>query len=119
MSVITQGVQKDEFLISEATGFRSRESEIVTVAGSVALPSGTVLGRITASGKLIKYSNAASDGSQTAVAILSTPCPGVNGDYKCQTFNRDCEVIGDRLNGYAGVDAAGKVELTAIGIIVR
>lgn len=119
MTVITQGIQPYEFLLSEASGMRSRGKGTVTVAGGVALPSGTVLGRITATGKLIKYSNAAADGSQTAVAILGTALPGVNGDYQATLFERDCEVIGDRLNGGLNVDAPGLVELTAIGVIVR
>lgn len=47
MPVLTQGVQVGEWLLSEAEGQRSRDSATVTVAGAVALPSGTVLGRIT------------------------------------------------------------------------
>lgn len=119
MTVLTQGIQPYEFLLSEAAGMRSRGQATVTVAGAVALPSGTVLGRITATGKMVKYSNAASDGSQTAVAVLGPALPGVNGDYQAVIFERDCEVIGNRLNGGAGVDAPGLVELTAAGIIVR
>ena len=119
MTVLTQGIQPLEFLISEATGLRSRDQETVTVAGAVALPSGTVLGRITASGKLVKYSDAAADGSQAAVGVLINPCEGVNGDYKRVVLTRDCEVIGAMLNGGAGVDANGKADLKALGIIVR
>lgn len=119
MTVLTQGIQIGEFLLSEAEGQRSREQVTVTVAGNVALPSGTVLGKITATSKYIKYSNAAVDGSQTAAAVLLNALPGVNGDTKCAVFVRDCEVIGAMLNGGAGVDAPGAVELVAAGIIVR
>jgi hypothetical protein len=119
MPILTQGIQTGEFLLSEATGERSREQVTVTVAGAVALPSGTVLGKITATGKYIKYLDGASDGSQTAAAVLLNACPGVNGDYKCAVFVRDCEVVGAMLNGGANVDAPGKVDLTAIGVIVR
>lgn len=120
MTTITQGIQPFEFLLSEAEGgMRSRDQATVTVAGGVALPSGTVLGKVTATGKLIKYDNAASDGSQQAVGVLGTPLAGVNGDYQALVFTRDCEVIGNRLNGGSGVDAPGKADLLAIGVIVR
>ena len=119
MPVLTQGYQTGEFLVSEAPGERSRDVVTVTVAGAVALPSGTVLGKITASGKYIKYLDGASDGSQTAAAVLLTACPGTNGDYKCAVFNMDAEVIGAVLNGGAGVDANGKADLLALGIKVR
>lgn len=119
MTTLTQGIQPFEFLLSEADGMRARDQATVTVAGSVALPSGTVLGKITATGKYIKYSDAAVDGSQTAAAVLGTPLAGVNGDYKSLIFTRDCEVIGNRLNGGAGVDANGNADLKALGVIVR
>ena len=121
MTILTQGIENLEFLISEANGKLSREMATVTVAGGVPLPSGTVLGRVTATGKLIKYLDGASDGSQAAVGILGYGLVGVaNGDYLKQlVFTNDCEVIGDRLNGGAGVDAAGRVDLTALKIKVR
>jgi hypothetical protein len=121
MTTFTQGIEALEFLISEASGMRSRATETVTVAGGVQLPSGTVLGRVTASGKLVKHASGASDGSQNAMAVLGTPLQGVaNGDYRCLVFDRDCEVIGDRLNGGTGTGGApATAALRALGIIVR
>jgi hypothetical protein len=119
MPVLTQGYLTGEYLVSEAPGMRSRDAVTVTVTGGVALPSGTVLGKITATSKFVKYSDAASDGSQTAAAILYEGCPGTNGDYKRTVHNIDCEVIGAVLNGGAGVDANGKADLLALGIKVR
>ena len=116
MTVLTQGVQPLEFLISEASGKRSRDQATVTVAGSIALPSGTVLGKVTATGKLVKYADGNADGSQTAVGILGTPLAGVNGDYQALVFTRDCEVFGSML---AGADANGIADLKALGVIVR
>jgi hypothetical protein len=51
------------------------ETDIITkpqviAAGSGAVAARTVLGRVTASGKLVPHNPGASDGSQTAVAIL-------------------------------------------------
>lgn len=119
MTVLTQGYNVGEWLLSEAEGQRSRDVVTVTIAGAVALPSGTVLGKITASGKFIKYLDGAADGSQTAAAILLNSLPGTNGDYKATVFNTDAEVIGAMLNGGAGVDANGKADLLALGIKVR
>lgn len=120
MTILTQGVMPLEFLLSEADGMRSRDQETVTVAGGVALPTGTVLGRITASGKLVKYDDAGTDdGRRTAVGVLGYDIPGTNGDHKALVFTRDCEVNGAMLNGGAGVDANGRADLKAAGIIVR
>lgn len=119
MTVLTQGIQPYEFLLSEATGMRSRGQGIATVSGATALPSGTVVGKITATGKLIKYLDGAADGSQTAVGVIGTPLPGVNGDYKVTVFERDCEVIGKYLNGGVALDANGIADLKLLGIIVR
>ena len=119
MTVLTQGIQPYEFLLSGANGMRSRGQVTVTIAGGVALPSGTVLGKITASGKYIKYADGASDGSQTAAAVLGTPLPGTNGDHKATVFERDCEVIGKYLNGGVALDAPGIADLKALGVLVR
>ena len=119
MTTFTQGYLTGEWLISEADGTRSRDVKTVTVAGGVALPSGTVLGKITATGKLIKYLDAASDGSQTAVGILLNDLPATNGDYQAVVFTRDVEAIGAILNGGSGVDANGTADLLALGIVLR
>jgi hypothetical protein len=120
MATLTQGIESLEFLLSEGNGKRAREQVTVTIAGSVALPSGTVLGKITASGKYIKQADGASDGSQVAAGVLGYAIAGVNGDYPKQLiFDADCEVIGDRLNGGAGPSATAKAALIARGIKVR
>lgn len=46
------------------------DNEIILDAAGADYPAGTVLGRITASGKLTKCDTAAVDGSQTPVAVL-------------------------------------------------
>jgi hypothetical protein len=120
MTTLTQGIQPGEYLLSEASGMRSRDKVTVTVAGAVALPSGTVLGKITATGKFVKYDEAGTDdGRRVAAAVLWNELEGVNGDYQCAVHIRDCEVIGNRLNGGSNVDANGKADLLAVGIIVR
>ena len=46
------------------------DSDILLAAGAVTYVAGTVLGRITASGKLTHYVSGAGDGSEVPVAVL-------------------------------------------------
>jgi len=66
------------------------EDETLLDAGGETYPAGTLLGRITASGKMTKYTTAAVDGSEVPVAVLrdelvlaagvDTPCrPIISG----------------------------------------
>ncbi len=122
MSIVkTQGMNVGEYLLSEAEGQRSRETRVAAFTTGTAWPSGTVLGKITATGKLTKYVSTNSDGSQVAMAVMLTdiPASAATGDIPIVTHERDCEVIGAILNGGAGTDATGKSGLTAAGIIVR
>lgn len=117
MTVLTQGIQTGEFLASEANGQRSRANVTVTVEDDTALASGTVLGKITATGKYVAYAEAgADDGRRVAAGVLLNALPGVDADYDAVAFVRDCEVIGTMLTGS---DANGVVDLAALGVIVR
>lgn len=121
-NVKTQSINQNEWLLSEAEGTRSREQVTVTVADGVLLPSGTVLGQVAVTKKYVKHADSASDGSQTAVAILATPLDGtdiVNGDYPAVIFARDCEGISTLLNGGAGPSGNASTELRAVGIVPR
>ncbi len=104
-----------EFLISEASGTRSRSTGTIA-SGQGVVPAGQVLGRVTASGKLIKYSNAASDGSQTAVGILYASVDATSADTPCIVIDLDAEVAASKLTG---LDAAGTTDLAALGFKVR
>lgn len=48
------------------------QDETLTAAGAVTWAAGTLLGRITASGKLTAYESGNSDGSEVPVAVLET-----------------------------------------------
>jgi len=106
-----------EFLISEANGTRSRAT--VTILAGHDIKAGTLLGKITASGKHIPYLDGASDGSQTAVAIqyrdVDTSATGLNADSDQLVIESDAEVS---LNMLYGHDAAGEADLNAVGIKV-
>ena len=102
------------FVLTEASGQRSRDTVVVTVAGAD-IRSGTVLGRL-ANGKYVPYNNAGSGGAEIAAGILYQHIEATTGDVKAVAFASDCEVNRKELTG---LDAAGEADLRAIGIKVR
>lgn len=120
MTTFTEGIHTGEWLISEGNGQISREVGTFTAALNTKYPSGTVLGKITATGKLVPSLNAASDGSQTAVAILYNEVPaGPARDVKVTIFVRATEAFGAMLNGGVALETGVITELAAVGIVVR
>lgn len=75
-------------------------TDSITIAsGAGVLARGTVLGKVTASGKYIKSATAASDGSQTPVAILAdtvdaTSADQIAGVYLSGEFNSNALTLG-------------------------
>lgn len=123
MSTKTEGQHTAEFVVSEANGKRSRDAVTVTVPADTTLAAGSVLGKITATGKYVLYDEAAVDGSQTAVAVLYDALPNATGapvDLEGTVIGRDAEVRTADLQWKAGVDeAGGLVDLAGVGIIAR
>jgi hypothetical protein len=63
------------------------KTEVETIAsGAGALAVGTVLGRITASGKLVVSESGASDGSQTPVGLLAVPVDASAADVTAPVY---------------------------------
>lgn len=113
--VINQGKQTGEFVLSEGNGSYSRD-QIVIDASAAAMVTGTVLGKITASGKYKAYTPGASDGTQNAAAILYTPVPDKTTDQMAVAIMRLAEVQAAELTG---LDTAARAQLATLGIIVR
>lgn len=112
---LTETLHAGEFIVSEANGTRSRE-EVTVAAAAAALPAGQVLGKITASGLYVAYSNVAVDGSEVAAAILYAPLADSAADQKAAVIVRDAEVDESLLTG---LDATGITDLAALGIVMR
>lgn len=112
---LTEGLHTGEFIVSEANGTRSRE-EVTLAAAAAALPVGQVLGKITASGKYAAYNNGAVDGTEVAAAILYAAAADSAADQKVTVVVRDAEVDESLLTG---LDATGKTDLAALGIVMR
>lgn len=115
MTILTQGKRTAEFLLSEANGQRSRE-EVMLAITAAALPPGQVLGVVTATGECAPYAPGASDGTETAVAVLYAGAPVSAATQRATVIARDAEVIGSQLTG---LDAAARDDLLAKGIVVR
>ena len=122
MAVLTEGKHTAEYMLSEANGSRSRSTGTLILGQN--LESGTVLGTITASGKLTQYDPVAVDGSESVSAILYDNIDATDADVVGVTISvRDNEVRGSSLTYSVGADATAiataDAELVALGMIVR
>jgi len=94
------------------------ETHGVTLSGSAftagLVKSGTVLGKITATGLLGPYSNAATDGRQTAVGHLLNDVEVAAGERHHVAVVHAGTVKESLLPTGSGLDAAAKAELTAV-----
>lgn len=114
--MLTEQKRAGEFLIAEGNGSISRE-KVVVVSGAGVLVPGTVLGKITASGKYDAYDNAdVTTGLGTAVAVLYNEVDATAADAEAVVIARHAEVDETLLTG---INAEGKTDLAALQIIVR
>lgn len=115
MTTMKQFVPKiEEFVLSEANGFLSRDPVTVTQAGTE-IKSGTVMSKL-ATGKWVPYDDVGTDGSEVAAGILYRALPAATGDVQAVMIVRDCEVVRAALTG---LNANGEADLATKGIIVR
>ncbi len=122
-NLLVQGAPQWAFLASEANDTRSRTQGVLAAAAGNNLKSGAVLGKITASGKYTLLAPTASDGSQTAAAILCWNTDASAADRRTVLIDRDAEVIDTLLIWPAGITdpqkAAALGQLAALGIKLR
>lgn len=123
MSELTEGRHTGEFILSELPGTLSRDTVTVDVPASTTLAPGTVLGQISASGYYAQYDDAASDGRETAAAILVGELANDTlgaVDVEGVVIDFGAEVRADDLVWGVGVDeAGGLVDLAALAIKAR
>ena len=123
MTVLVETRHPGEFILSEANGQRSRET-ITIASGAGAIAAGTVLGKVTASGKYIARAVGASDGSEVPAAINIYGADATASDVTVSAIVRDAEVNGKCLTWHADRDqpperAAANAALANLGVIVR
>ncbi len=120
---IEEAGRLSDWLKREEDSVYSRE-EVTIVTGAGDLVSGTVLGKITASGKYKPVTVAAADGSQNAAAILITPVDATSADQTAVVIARDAIVNNQGLTYGGDVDTANEratihAALANVGILVR
>jgi hypothetical protein len=104
-SIVDRPTRAGSFTVSEA-GMRSREMGVV-LSGRT-LPAGAVVGKVTASGKLIYWTAGASDGSQNVYGLLFDRADASEGDCKAVVLVRSAEANWAELQWDAGVTGLEK-----------
>ncbi len=118
----TMQTLQSAFLKAEETEHRySRDS--ITVAAGQNLARGTVLGRITASGKFATFAPAATDGTQTAAGVLLDAVDATAADREGVAIVREAIVAREALV-FAGAPTqpqkdAAIATLKTLGVVAR
>lgn len=123
MALLETAIVASDWLKFEEDAYASRDTAIINT-GAGKLVSGTVLAKLTATGKYVPAAAAGSDGSQTAVAILVFPVDATSADAKAVIVSRRATVSHAGLTYGATINdatkrAAANGQLAATGIIVR
>jgi len=118
---VTESNHDGEFILSESAGHRSRKN--VTIVSGQDLAAGTVVGKITATGKYKAYDDDNGDGSEAAAGILVCAVDATDGDLPGVIIDRDAEVKDDLLTWATSNDSTditnGTADLELLGIRVR
>ena len=123
MTVLTQPPTMGDVLKYEVNPNYTRET--VTLLAGTAYPVGSVLGRITASGKYKLATSGGSDGAQTASAVLLYAVDATLADATGIVVVRGPSIVSRAGLAYDGtVDDGAKIatklgQLGALGIIAR
>ena len=121
MTTFTESTHPGGFLVWEA--HRDYTGETVTVAAGT-LPPGTVRGKITASGNYAAHDPNATDGTETAVAVLWGKADASAGDAPAVALVRGPAIVNRHDLVFAGTPSEGEIAaahaaLLAAGILVR
>src|SRR5918999_4369007 len=108
MPTLTEGRHAGGVLVWEA--FRDYCRETITIAAGTLEP-GTVLGKITASGKYAAHDPAAADGSETAVAVLWDKADASTADAPAVALVRGPAIVNRHDLVFAG--SPSEAEITA------
>ncbi|KPP82414.1 MAG: Bacteriophage lambda head decoration protein D [Rhodobacteraceae bacterium HLUCCO07] len=123
MSVLTQPPSMGDVLKYEVNPNYTRE--IVTLLEGMPYPVGSVLGKISASGKYKLATSGGTDGAQTAVAVLLYAVDATLADATGIVVARGPSIVSREGLAYdASVDDSAKIttklgQLAAVGIIAR
>jgi len=110
MSELTEKRGAGLHIVSEANGNLSREQGVLDTGN---LETGTILGKITSSGKYVQVNLAAVDGSETAVAVLWDKADASSADQKITVHTRLCELLTTELVYPTGASDNDKAAINA------
>lgn len=121
MPTLTETTHPGGFLVWEA--FRDYTRDVVTIAAGVLEP-GTVLGKITASAKFAAHDPDATDGTETAAAVLWGKADASGGDVPGVALVRGPAIVNRHDLVFVGTPSEGEIvavhaALLAAGILVR
>ena len=125
MTTLTETTHPGGFLVWEA--FRDYTREVVTIATGGTYPvlePGTVLGKITATGKYAAHDPAAVDGTETAVAVLWGRADATAADVDAVVLLRGPAIVNTNDLVFTGMPTAPEITaahtaLAAVGILTR
>ncbi len=120
-TVFIEPMNLGDLLKYEESNLYSRD--LVTVAAGQNLPLGTVVGMVSASGKIKLLDPSATDGSQYAAGVLIENCDASLAERSGLMVARHAIVASHALNWPTSITAAEKqaatAQLKALGILVR
>lgn len=123
MAPKTVSLKTDSDVVKNEGRNRISRDEGTLATGSGILRPGRVLGRITASQKLVPLAPAANDGSQNADSILLENVDASAADQRVVVLARHAEVVIQSLEWHAGItatqQAAALAALEAKGVVAR
>lgn len=124
--IFRQGKRVSDWLKGDLDNVTDYCREEGLVLAGADLVTGTVLGKITATGRYTDFDLAASDGSQTVAGILLLDVTSDSGNdmQRCAVIVRGpCVVLYDQLTWPVGISGGAKTTaeaaLTALGILGR
>ena len=121
-TVFTEGMNLGDLLKYEAPNLYSRDR--VTVAAGQNLTLGTVVGVVTATGKVKQIDPSASDGTQVAAGVLIQPCDATTADRTDGLLISRHAIVSDHALAWpAAITSAEQLaaiaQLKALGVLVR
>ncbi|MDH0907575.1 head decoration protein [Rhizobium pusense] len=100
----------------------SRDTDVLALGSGKVIP-GAVLGQVTASGKFKPLAPAASDGTQTAAAVILQYADATSADQSVVNLKRRAQVVLQALVWPEGITdtqkSAAIAQLKALGIVPR
>lgn len=122
MPVITEGLNLGDLLKYEAPNLYSRDQ--ITVGAGQNLPIGTVVGLVTATGKIKQIDPSATDGSQYAAGVLMQAVDATLIDREDGLMLARHAIVADHALAWpTAITAAEKqaaiAQIKSLGILVR